>query len=229
MTVPEGEHGQSYPTGLTIAAQILLPHGYTMADLHKMTLGAINEARWRILPFDERYEIARFAIIEKMYDPEEPASRWRDLVMTGKNAICRELDDDFSEHGHDLKDVYNPDISRVRFRTYWWDQSEPAPSPENYIVSILAVCQIWPKLTPRHKRILRMLAVHGDYGSAARALGISRNTYINNLSEARKQFLRLWHEGERPSRIWGRDHKGIFDYEPSQSITTITRHRGKAR
>jgi hypothetical protein len=38
-----------------LAAGILLPHGYTMMDLHKMTLGAIKEARWRLTPFDERY------------------------------------------------------------------------------------------------------------------------------------------------------------------------------
>jgi DNA-binding CsgD family transcriptional regulator len=211
------------------ATQILLPHGYTMIDLHKMTLGAIVEARWRVTPFDERYEVARFAIIERLYDENEPAPQWRDLVRTGKRAIKRFVDDEFCEHGQDLKSLVLSDVSRPRFCTYWWDQSAPTPSPEQRIVDILAVCQIWPRLTPRNKRILRMLAVHGDYDSAARALGVTRNTYVAKLSEARKQFLRLWHEGEQPSRIWGRDHKGIFDYEAPQGITTITVRQRRAK
>jgi hypothetical protein len=54
-----------------LAAGILLPHGYTVMDLHKMTLGAIREARWRLTPFDERYEVARFEITERLYDKSE--------------------------------------------------------------------------------------------------------------------------------------------------------------
>jgi hypothetical protein len=49
------------------------------------------------------------------------------------------------------------------------------------------------------------------------------------LSLARKQFLRYWHEGEQPSRIWGRDHKGIESYTPYQSIITVTVRQRKAR
>jgi hypothetical protein len=211
------------------AVEISLPHGYTMADLHKMTLFAIWNARWRLTPFDERYEVARFAIIERLYDEGGAVPQWHDLVNTGKRAILRHLDDYFCEHGQDLKNTVLSDISRPRFCMYWREQTAPTPSPENYTVDILAVQQIWPRLTPRNKRILRALSVYGDYDSAAKALGITRDTFIDKLSQARKQFLRLWHEGERPSRIWGRDHKGIFDYEPSQTITTITRQRGKRR
>jgi DNA-binding protein Fis len=213
----------------SLAAGILLPHGYTMADLHKMTLGAIKEARWRLTPFDERYEVARFAITERLYDESEPVPQWHDLVHTGKRATTRYLDDYFGEHGQDLKSVVLSDICRPRFCMYWWEQTAPSPSPENYIVDIFAVQQIWPRLTPRNKRILRMLAVYGDYDSAAKALGITRDTFIDNLSQARKQFLRLWHEGESPSRIWGRDHKGIAGYTPAQSITTITIRQRKAK
>jgi hypothetical protein len=210
------------------AIDVELPHGYTMDALHKMTLGAINEARWTLKPFDERYEIARFAIIEKLYEGGEPL-QWYELVKTGKRAILRYLDDDFCEHGQDLKSIVLSDVSRPRFHVYWWDHSAPTPSPENHLVDILAVCQIWPKLTPRNKRILRMLAVYGNYDAAARALGMKRTTYMNKLYEARKQFLRYWHENETPSRTWGRDHKGIFGYEPPQSITTITVRQRRAK
>jgi hypothetical protein len=204
-----------------------LRHGYRMIDLHKMTVSAVIEARWRIRSFDECYDVARFAIVEHMYEADD-RPHWHDLVHIGKRAICRYLDDEFSVHGQDLKNM-NSQISRVRFRMFWWDQSEPTGSCENHVVDTLAMRQIWPKLTYRNKRLIKALAVHGDYDSAARSLGISRNTFIDKLSEARKQFLRLWHEGERPSRIWGRDHKGIDEYTPSQSITTITRQRGKRK
>jgi hypothetical protein len=210
-------------------AEVLLPHGYTMLDLHKMTLCAIKQARWRLTPFDERYEVARFAIIESLYEESGTVPQWHDLVHTGKRAIMRYLDDYFCENGEDLKSLVLSDICRPRFCMYCWEQSAPTPSPENYVVDIFAVQQIWPKLTPRNKRILRMLAVYGDYDSAAKALGITRNTFIDKLSEARKQFLRLWHEGESLSRIWGRDHKGIAGYTPAQSITTITIRQRKAK
>lgn len=172
------------PAGVT--GDVELPHGYRMADLHKMTVGAVREERWRIISFDGCYDIARFSIVEYLYESAEPP-RWHDLVQVGKRAICRYLDDEFSVHG-------NPEISRVRFRIFWWDPSEPVGSRENYVVDVTAVRQIWPRLTDRNQRLLKAFAVHGDYDSAARSLGISRNTFINNLSEARKQFLRLWHE-----------------------------------
>jgi hypothetical protein len=198
-----------------------LRHGYNMTDLHKATVSAVIEARWRIRSFDEFYDVARFSIIEHLYEAEE-RPHWYDLVHAGKRAIRRYLEDDFSVHGQDLNSM-SAQISRVRFRMFWWDQSEPTGSCENHVIDIMAVRQIWPRLTDRNKCLLKVLAIHGDYDSAARSLGITRNTFIDKLSEARKQFLRLWHEGEQPSRIWGRDHKGIDGYTPSQSITTITR------
>ncbi len=87
---------------ITDIANVELRHGYTMMDLHKMTLCAIMQARWRLMPFDERYEVARFAIIERLYDESEAVPQWHDLVNTGKRAIMRYLDDYFCEHGQDL-------------------------------------------------------------------------------------------------------------------------------
>ncbi len=102
-------------------------------------------------------------------------------------AICRYLDDEFSVHGQDLKNM-NSQISRVRFRMFWWDQSEPTGSCENHVVDTVAIRQIWPKLTDTNKRLIKALAVHGDYDSAARSLGISRNTFIDKLSSGRHAY-----------------------------------------
>jgi hypothetical protein len=44
--------------------------------------------------------------------------------------------------------------------------------------------------------------LHADHGLAAASLGISRRLFTARLSEARQAFLRRWHEGESPSRVW---------------------------
>jgi hypothetical protein len=190
--------------------ELKLRHGYRMTDLHKMTVSAVIQARWRIRSFDECYDVARFAIVEHMYEADE-RPHWHDLVHVGKRAISRYLDDEFSVHGQDLKSM-SAQISRVRFRMFWWDQARPTGSCENHVVEVMAVRQILPRLTWRNRAVIMALAVHGDYDSAAKSLGMTRKTFIDKLSKARKEFLRYWHEGEeQPSRIWGRDHKGSMD------------------
>lgn len=46
-----------------------------------------------------------------------------------------------------------------------------------------------------------------DYQAAAAALDITPATFNVLVSRARKRFLTLWHDGERPSRVWGTDRR----------------------
>lgn len=71
----------------------------------------------------------------------------------------------------------------------------------------VALEQIWPRLRPMHREVLAALAAHDDYGLAAASLGKSRKTFTTQISTARHEFLRLWHEGEAPSRPWGQDKR----------------------
>jgi transposase len=94
----------------------------------------------------------------------------------------------------------------------------------------LALAQIWPRLHPGHRQVLAALAATGDYGLAAASLGISRSWFISRLSQARKAFLKLWHEHETPSRPWGDDRRGI-NATDRHSITnrTIGHRRRRAQ
>jgi hypothetical protein len=77
--------------------------------------------------------------------------------------------------------------------------------------------------------VIVALARHGTYDKAAASLGRPRKTFVTYLWAARKEFLRLWHEGEQPSRIWGHDFFGIEGYERDETITVRTLRQRKRR
>jgi hypothetical protein len=207
---------------------IELPHGYCLTDLDRMTRQAVFYARWTtISTIAERYDVARYSIVERLYDSTQEQPTERELTMIGKRAVCRYADDEYQVHGVNPKE-WRDGVTRGRFMVFWLDLVQHSGSHETHVIDILAVRQIWPRLTIRNRKVLLALALHGDYERAAKAIGMTRNTFIDKLSEARKQFLRYWHEGEQPSRIWGRDHKGIESYTPYQSITTLTIRQRKA-
>jgi hypothetical protein len=104
-------------------------------------------------------------------------------------------------HGHNTHNRYAQTTTKG-FELYWWHTAHTTPGPENKITERVALTQIWPRLRPEHQQVLAALAAHGDYGLAASSLGISRRLFTARLSEARQAFLRRWHEGESPSRIW---------------------------
>lgn len=87
------------------------------------------------------------------------------------------------------------------FERYWWFTAT-SPGPENKVTERLALAQIWPRLHPHHQQVLAALADHNDHGLAASSFGISRRMFTHQLSDARPAFLKHWHEGESPSRIW---------------------------
>jgi hypothetical protein len=112
---------------------------------------------------------------------------------------------------------------------YWWPQVTYTGSHENGLVETIAMFQILPRLKPLHQEVILALAKHGTYDKAAASLGKTHHTFIAYLSAARKEFLRLWHEDEQPSRIWGRDVSGIEGYEGNDSITVRTLRQRKRR
>lgn len=48
---------------------------------------------------------------------------------------------------------------------------------------------------------------HNDHERAAQALGKSMVAFHSAVRDARRQFLRLWHQGEQPSKVWSRDRR----------------------
>lgn len=215
------------------AGSMRVRHDYSMADMHALTVKAIYQAWWRrAATFTDRYELALTAIIERLYACEERPSA-DELVQAGKAAIRHSVEDEFRTHGIDVKDLWAEKPAALatmpKFCAFWWDHSAPTASPENRIIDSLALRQIWPRLHWRHRRILSALAEHGDYESAAASLGKPLTSFKTELWQARRQFLRFWHEGERPSRIWGRDSR-IDTESRDRSVTAITiRRRAKKR
>jgi hypothetical protein len=135
---------------------------------------------------------------------------------------------DRSAHG-----ISNADASSdtPNFYRYWWQQFRHTPGPETLLIDRIALWQIFPVLAPRYQRTLLALATHGDHDKAAAALGITRATYNGHLSEARRAFYLLWHEGEQPSRLWAQDKRhgtGIDDHTVMHSIVR-RRKRKRAR
>lgn len=93
----------------------------------------------------------------------------------------------------------------TRYLRYWRSSAQPTRSPENPIVDAFALRQIWPKLTKTQRAVLVALAEHDDYDKAAAELGLTYHTLVSHLPNARRTFLKRWHQHERPSRPWGND------------------------
>jgi hypothetical protein len=96
--------------------------------------------------------------------------------------------------------------------------SAELPTPGELIRAGWALAQIWPRLTPATRDALTALATYDDYQRAAESLGLSYATFKSRISEGRRQFLALWHEGETPSRPWLRDRRA----GPGTDMHTVT-------
>ena len=214
-----------YPS---FAHEVELRHGYTMISLNNLAKRAVFESRWQFIPFHEKYEIAWSVIAEALCSSDEPP-RVHDLIRAGEKAIRNNVEDLGELHGIYYYRSKDSERFMPRFETYWWSHAAPAPSPEERIIDALAFRQIWPRLNGVHQLVLMALATHGDYERAAAALNKSHKTFVTQIYLARKQFLALWHEGEQPSTMWGRDTPRRAPARRSVTATTIRRRRAKQR
>ncbi|MET7867947.1 hypothetical protein [Micromonospora taraxaci] len=178
-----------------------LRQGYTLADLHQMTRLAVHTARAGEGDWRERYDTAWSAIAEALYATSNHVER-HVLVAAGRKAVHRSADRYCQAHGYFRHKTSSGAASSPAFRTYWLDATRSAGSPEDGVVDQVAVTQIWPTLTEGQRSALFALAVHGSYEAAANALGLSRAAFKQLVSTGRRRFLRRWHQGETPSRLW---------------------------
>jgi hypothetical protein len=214
--------------------EVTMPHGYTLAQLDRVAREAAYGSRWRFLSIAERIDVARFAILEHLYTCDEPGDFWA-VVRLGRQAINAHVVKEMHHRGMTPK-TKDPGVAPLpRYWTYWRSTSVPTRSPEDPVVQALALMQILPRLTDTHQRVLLALAEHDDYHAAAASLGKAYHGFETTLSTARKLFLQWWHEGETPSRVWGRDHRNArrrnarrrnerVDYKKI-TMTTIRRRR----
>jgi hypothetical protein len=133
-------------------------------------------------------------------------------------------------YGRNTHDRYAGTVAG--FYRYW--QPAASSSPESIVIDRVALAQIWRRLRPEHKQVLTALTVYDDYELAAEALGISRTWFTERISAARREFLKLWHEGEPPSRPWAQDQRGRTAgadrlLAANRMIAARRRARGKTR
>jgi hypothetical protein len=197
------------------AAAAELRHGFTLESLTRLAHFAARRGHYdRGIPLPERFEAAWSAMAESLYAAEEEPSI-EDLLQAGWLAIRHyaERDRQFRGRAHD-----GPAGPGRNFERYWHAVSAPVDSPEDRLIDRIALDQIWPRLTPASREALTALAACEDYRRAAESLGLGYRTFVCRISEARRQFLRLWHDGEKPSRLWVRDRRE----GPGTDMHTVT-------
>jgi hypothetical protein len=174
-------------------------------------------------PSPERFEIAWAGIIDYLTGCDSPPPPFA-LYRAAQRAIGRTSETELREHGarHGPDGLY----ATPRFEIYW--APRPAPAADTSVVNRVAVWQIWAALRPLHQMALLALAAHGDYTAAAQSVGYPYGSFSYLISQARAEFLALWHQGEAPSHIWATDRHGDGDIE-QRAQRTITAKRRRHR
>jgi hypothetical protein len=198
-----------------LIAAVELRHGYTIADLEKIAKISVARDVWnQAIPPADRFDLSFSGMAELLYGSEEPPTL-NDLYNAAYAAVRRDAQSNRSAHGISNVDVHAP---APNFWRYWWEQARHTQGPETRVIDRVALQQIFVTLSPRFQRVLLALAAHDDHDKAAAALGITRSTYNTDLSDARRAFYRLWHEGETPSRLWAADRRGKGNENVMHSI-----------
>lgn len=179
-------------------------HGFTMRDLDRAARAVVSNSRswWAGADRDDLYDAAWHGIVEALYTAEQPPSRIA-LMDAGRRAVDTDVRDTRRHHGARRA----ADRTGERHALYWAWHGRTVPSPENSIVERIAAEQILSTLTPRQRAALGALAAAGDYETAAHLLGVSVRGLRAMLSQGRRRFRELWHEGEAPSGHWGCDRR----------------------
>lgn len=177
-------------------------HGYTANELHRLASYAVQTDHWRpSINYEERVDAAYCAMVELVLTSDEPP-RTRELVYAGREASGDIVDAQMRHHGRDKRGGTLGE-ERVNFARYWLQLTDDPAHDKT--VDRVAMMQIWPLLADAHRDALLALAATGDYQRAADGLGLRYYTFCSRVRKARLHFLRLWHEGEMPSVMWGRD------------------------
>lgn len=183
-------------------------HGYTLSDIDRLARLAVHLGSVT-LSYQDRQDVAWSAIVEHLYSTS-CAIPEHDLVHAGRRAIYDLLRSEQQYWGyyraHTDGARHGPGSSPA-FVTYWSDAVKSTGSPERYLLDHLAMWQILPALRDHERAALVALAAHDTYQAAAAALGVEYQTFKSQIARARRRFLTLWHEGERPSRPWGCDRR----------------------
>lgn len=178
-------------------------HGYTMNDLHTLTVAACRADRSLVSDAHTRYSVAWSAIATSLAEAATPPDR-QDLIRTGWQAIYREVREMRVMFGFKDREGTHGVATAPRFVQYW---TIPPAMPEEGLIERLAVSQILDTLTTPYRDAIVALAVHDTYQAAADALGITYVAFVARINVARKQLRRLWFSPDTAPPAKGTDRR----------------------
>jgi hypothetical protein len=207
-----------------VKADAYLLHGYTLSHLDTLARQAVmgNRSWWSGGNRLDQTELARYAIVEHLYSADEVPDPL-DLLRAAQHALVRDKETEMRTHGIPI----NARNTGERFAAYW--DTPPTGSHENGIVEVLALRQILPTLPVQHQRALLALAATGDQRAAADLMGVGINTFYTWVQRGRAAFRVLWHEGEEPSKPWGRDVRSTSARHGASAISKLRRRARNAK
>lgn len=216
---------------MSTPAGVEIRYGYTLADLDHLVRGVLFMDRWhRGMDVAEKAAVARLAILEALHAAPHWPQR-HDLLRAGSAALSDYVRRERAYAGRPRDNAWADDGTLPRWVLYWEWATRNTPSHEHGVIERQALWQIWPRLSDTHRLVLGALAAHGDYQNAAAALGKNPGTFQVQVSHARREFRRLWHEGETPRGAWGTDRRADRKGEHARRGATaaLRRRSGKPR
>lgn len=171
--------------------------GYTLADVQEIARKAAFTNRFMASDFRDRVDAAWHAVVVELYTAEQPPTI-HDLATVARAAVWAMVRDHHQTYGYADREWAAGYASAPRFVAYW---TEPPGTPmEERVVERVATPQVWWALSDRDRQVLAAFAAAGDNRSAAAALGMPVGSFRTYISQARRAWLALWHEGETPPR-----------------------------
>lgn len=205
-----------------------LRYGFTLADMDGIARSATVTAGYAASNFDDRYSEAWMAVAETLYAAEQAPTR-RDLWYAGLDAVYMSIRDDRRHYGAPTDKRDAPLASAPGFLRFW-DSYVVQPDFSGHLVELHALNQIWPQLGAAHQRALLALAAGGTLASAAEAMGLPLGSAQTRIDRARHRFRVLWHEHEKPSRLWRKTLAKLPDevLKPCGTTAAYARHRRRS-
>lgn len=201
-----------------------LRYGYTLTDLHRIArLATHTDRSHHAGDYLDRLNLAFSGAAEYLYSAEHPPAE-HELVRAARDAVQ-------SDAQSDLKNrmVSHHTYEPMRNAARYWELHRVSHSHENVVVDRTALWQIWPRLRKADQAALLALAAHGDYAAAAESMGMQYRTFCMAVYRARLRFFRLWHEGEKPSGMWGKDKRAGNGGKLAVNPKTATQRIGVRR
>lgn len=219
---PSPAHGQAGPRE---DDGPVLRFGFTFQHVEALARRAVRDhSQSRGRDWEDRYEAAWGAAVERLYSADEPVSAL-DLLQAATRGLRRMAQAYLRDRGYAWSRSGGGISATPSFWGYW--SSPESASPEETVVDLEALEQVMARLSPSQAAALRALAEHGSHQAAAEALGVSPSALDNRLGRARSAFLALWHEHEAPSRKWRGDSpafqrgRGVHPATPAEEAATL--------